>query len=358
MKYSQIVPILLVAASGLSAQEGTRWVNLQGGFVTQDHNTIKDSEALGLGFGGWINNRFGAEISGLNTYLKSSPTRLGGYENHGFLSGMLNLNPGGSTWYPYLRAGLGATLLSHDWSGKSEATTRLNLHAGLGLQAALSERFLGSLEARAVRVETQTSRTEYMALLGLGYRWGTASKQVPAVVPAPVPEPIQPPAPAPVPEVPKPAEVVKPLPPPPPTPVPAPPKKIVLNEAVLHFANSKANMSPAGVEAVQKVASGLKAFGGSYTLIVSGHTSSLGGKALNKSIAKRRAEAVAKVLRDAGIPAASIQTEGVGSAQPVADNKTKEGQARNRRVEIDIKTADAKVEVQKIEVPIETSAKK
>ena len=134
-----------------------------------------------------------------------------------------------------------------------------------------------------------------------------------------------------------------------PPPPPPPPAKIVLDEAVLHFANGKAELGADAKAAIQKVAAGLKAYPGEYSLVVSGHTSSLGGKALNKSLSKLRADAVAKVLVDAGIPASRVMTVGSGPEKPIADNKTKAGQAKNRRVEIDVKVNDAKAEVRKTE---------
>jgi flagellar motor protein MotB len=84
-------------------------------------------------------------------------------------------------------------------------------------------------------------------------------------------------------------------------------------------------------------------------LEVSGHTSSVGGAALNKKLSKQRADAVAKILADSGIPASRITTVGVGPDKPLADNKTKEGQAKNRRVEIDVQVNDGKTEVRKTE---------
>ena len=78
----------------------------------------------------------------------------------------------------------------------------------------------------------------------------------------------------------------------------------------------------------------------------------MGGKALNKTLSKLRADAVANVLVDSGIPASRISTVGMGPDKPIADNKTKEGQAKNRRVEIDVKVNDGKAQVRKTETGV------
>ncbi len=54
----------------------------------------------------------------------------------------------------------------------------------------------------------------------------------------------------------------------------------------------------------------------------------------NQGLSEARAEAVADILTDAGVPAARITTEGAGSNQPIASNDSKSGRAKNRRVEI------------------------
>lgn len=352
--------LLLIASTGLlQAQEGTKWINLQGAYITQDGKwrgiEIKDSLGLGLGFGSWLTDRWGFEGSLLTTELKSKnlTPRVKGDETHAFVSGLFNLIPGDHTFYPYLRAGLGATKVEEPWSQKNESTTRFQYHGGIGVQGLFAEHLMTSLEARAVQIETKSSRTEFMGLLGVGYRWGAAEAVVaPPPPPPPVVEEVKPVAPPPPPPPPPPAPEVKPVvvaPPPP----PPPPAKIVLDQAVLHFANSRNELSAEGVEAVQKVAEELKKYPGEYSLIVSGHTSSVGSRAFNKALSKRRADAVAKVLVDSGIPAASIETVGMGPDQPIADNKTAEGQARNRRVEIEVKVKDASVEKRTIQTQIQ-----
>ncbi|MBK7293883.1 MAG: OmpA family protein [Holophagaceae bacterium] len=126
----------------------------------------------------------------------------------------------------------------------------------------------------------------------------------------------------------------------------------MLDEAVLHFANGKAELGPDAKAAIQKVAVGLKAYQGDYALVVSGHTSSVGGKALNKSLSKLRADAVANVLIESGVAASRVSTVGMGPDKPIADNKTKEGQAKNRRVEIDVQVKDGKTEIRKNETGV------
>jgi outer membrane protein OmpA-like peptidoglycan-associated protein len=127
--------------------------------------------------------------------------------------------------------------------------------------------------------------------------------------------------------------------------------KIVLDEAVLHFANGKTDLPPEGEEAIRKVAASLRRYQGEYSLMVTGYTSSVGPAAFNKALSKRRADAVARVLAEAGLPQAAIKTRGLGPEQPLADNKTKAGQARNRRVEIDVK-ASGPVTIQKRETAV------
>ena len=71
-------------------------------------------------------------------------------------------------------------------------------------------------------------------------------------------------------------------------------------------------------------------------IIAVGHTDSIGTDAYNQKLSIRRAEAVKAYLVSKGIEKNRVYTEGKGEKQPVADNKTKEGRAKNRRVEIEV----------------------
>ncbi|WP_048437815.1 outer membrane protein OmpA [Caenimonas sp. SL110] len=71
-------------------------------------------------------------------------------------------------------------------------------------------------------------------------------------------------------------------------------------------------------------------------IIAVGHTDSVGSDAYNQSLSVRRAESVKAYLVTKGIEKNRVYTEGKGEKQPVADNKTSEGRAKNRRVEIEV----------------------
>jgi OmpA-OmpF porin, OOP family len=71
-------------------------------------------------------------------------------------------------------------------------------------------------------------------------------------------------------------------------------------------------------------------------IIAVGHTDSVGTDAYNQRLSVRRAEAVKAYLVSKGIEKNRVYTEGKGEKQPVADNRTSEGRAKNRRVEIEV----------------------
>jgi len=70
------------------------------------------------------------------------------------------------------------------------------------------------------------------------------------------------------------------------------------------------------------------------TIVVEGYTDSTGTQSLNEELSQKRAEAVRLFLVEHGVDATRIRAHGWGPARPVADNKTPEGRANNRRVEI------------------------
>jgi OOP family OmpA-OmpF porin len=109
--------------------------------------------------------------------------------------------------------------------------------------------------------------------------------------------------------------------------------KVTLNADAL-FDFDKSTLKPAAVASLNSLAGKVKSL--TLEVIVAvGHTDSVGTDAYNQKLSIRRAEAVKKHLVSQGIEARRIYVEGKGEAQPVADNKTAEGRAKNRRVQIE-----------------------
>jgi outer membrane protein OmpA-like peptidoglycan-associated protein/tetratricopeptide (TPR) repeat protein len=71
-------------------------------------------------------------------------------------------------------------------------------------------------------------------------------------------------------------------------------------------------------------------------LQVEGHTDNIGTAADNLKLSENRAKAVVKYLTGRGVAAARLSAKGYGATKPVADNKTEEGRAQNRRTEIKV----------------------
>lgn len=107
---------------------------------------------------------------------------------------------------------------------------------------------------------------------------------------------------------------------------------VTLPQDILFATNSFAVRSDLRRD-LNSVAGNLQAYPNSTIQIV-GHTDSDGDAAFNQQLSERRANSVADVLLDAGVPFSRIQTFGRGESQPVASNLDPGGKAQNRRVEI------------------------
>lgn len=99
------------------------------------------------------------------------------------------------------------------------------------------------------------------------------------------------------------------------------------------FATGSSAVRPDLQRDLGAVASNLQAYPDSSVQIV-GHTDSDGDAAFNQQLSEDRANSVASVLINNGVPTSRIQAFGRGEAQPVASNLNPAGKAQNRRVEI------------------------
>ncbi len=126
-----------------------------------------------------------------------------------------------------------------------------------------------------------------------------------------------------------------PKPPAPPPPPAAPVVSKVTFAADAFFDVNKSVLKPEGKAKLDDLAS--KVTGINLEVIIAvGHTDSDGSDNANQALSVRRAEAVKAYLESKGIEKNRVYTEGKGEKQPVADNTSKEGKAKNRRVEIEV----------------------
>jgi len=108
---------------------------------------------------------------------------------------------------------------------------------------------------------------------------------------------------------------------------------ITLSGGVL-FPSSKADLLPTAQVKLNSVADALIQQDPDSTMVVEGHTDSQGGDAYNQDLSQRRAEAVRAYLVGRGVASDRVTAQGFGASRSVADNKSAEGRANNRRVEI------------------------
>lgn len=99
------------------------------------------------------------------------------------------------------------------------------------------------------------------------------------------------------------------------------------------FASGQSELTAAARASLRALAQYVE-IAGSAGLVVRGHTDSQGEAAANQALSQKRADAVRQALVEGGVPRARVEAVGRGASEPVADNGTAAGRAKNRRVEI------------------------
>jgi outer membrane protein OmpA-like peptidoglycan-associated protein len=118
--------------------------------------------------------------------------------------------------------------------------------------------------------------------------------------------------------------------------------KLEIIESV-YFKTDRAVIEPRSFALLDNVAAVLKTHD-TLHIQVEGHTDSQGDDAYNKGLSQRRAEAVVAYLTKKGIAADRLIAMGFGEEQPIADNRTAQGRAQNRRVVFTVLGSDGKVQ--------------
>lgn len=108
-----------------------------------------------------------------------------------------------------------------------------------------------------------------------------------------------------------------------------------LANRIVEFESGSAVLTAAGQQILNEMAVALNKVGNKSVKII-GHTDSQGNPTTNLGLSLQRANAVKAYLTSKNVNPSLMNTEGLGSSKPVADNATEEGRKRNRRIEFDV----------------------
>jgi OmpA-OmpF porin, OOP family len=101
----------------------------------------------------------------------------------------------------------------------------------------------------------------------------------------------------------------------------------------IHFDTGKSTIKPESEPIIEQIVKLLKD-NADLKLSVEGHTDNVGDAKSNQKLSEERAKSVVAALTKAGIDAPRLSAAGFGQDRPVADNRSEEGRAKNRRVEL------------------------
>ena len=108
------------------------------------------------------------------------------------------------------------------------------------------------------------------------------------------------------------------------------------------FESGKSDLKPEAKSNIQQMGAIMKKYP-ENVLAIKGYTDSTGSQKINEALSQKRADAVKAELTADGMPAETISTQGMGPANPVADNGSSVGRKQNRRVEIEVSVDQSKV---------------
>lgn len=109
----------------------------------------------------------------------------------------------------------------------------------------------------------------------------------------------------------------------------------VLADRIIEFESGSDRLTPMGVQILDELVAPMKDSGAARIQII-GHTDNVGQRQANLALSHARAERVREYFSQHGVPAAGLSVIGRGPDEPVADNATADGRARNRRIEFKV----------------------
>ena len=114
----------------------------------------------------------------------------------------------------------------------------------------------------------------------------------------------------------------------------------MLASGTINFATARAEIDAGSATLLDRLADVARGCEG-VRIAVGGHTDSTGEEVANVALSQARAEAVMTHLVSEGFPGEAVTAKGYGSAAPIADNATRDGRARNRRIELKVSAPES-----------------
>ncbi|MBN8779275.1 MAG: OmpA family protein [Rhizobium sp.] len=295
----------------------------------------------GLALGKPITEHLNMELSLTGSSLDYK-TGSGKYDLWGLGVDALYLFNRNADFTPYGVVGLGA--LYTDIPGKHD--TGLMGNIGLGIMKRLTDNISLRADAR-YRMDGNSTKAFGAndfgdAIISVGLNFALGQKAQPMPKPEPAPAPVAEPAPAPMP-APAPAPVVQPEPAAAALTTPQAQQLdqaksgdvVVILEGV-NFEFDSARLRPDAITILDEAVTVLNRRK-DISVDVVGHTDSTGTKQYNQGLSERRAKSVYDYFVNKGIAADRLTTKGYGETKPAYSNATREGRAKNRRVELVVK---------------------
>ncbi|MEO7385479.1 MAG: OmpA family protein [Gammaproteobacteria bacterium] len=340
--------MLLGHAVAQAAEEvGQAYLKGLGTYISADGDRHVDDDVAGgvIGFGYALSEHFNVEFDFQKLNLDGDGTFTTDGGEGGPISNnypdqdqtainvnLMNIYNRNGLFSPYILAGVGVVNTDSNGSDHDDLQGQI----GLGVLTRLwGSRLSLRSEVLARGQDASENLTDVLINVGLSVALGSKAVPVAAVVPV--------------------VAAAAPPPPPPPPPPPADTDRDGVVDATdqcpdtptgervgpqgcscdvtrqVQFALNSAELTAEGkatLDEVTETLTRLKFVEGS----VVGHTDSSGSDAYNQKLSERRAATVASYLEGKGIAVGRLNASGAGESQPVADNKTKEGRAQNRRV--------------------------
>lgn len=335
-----LVALTLGTASIAQAQSSWYIAPRVGAVIADGSRGTDDSLYTGIGAGAWVTPNLAVDFEyGINNADFKSNSFRNGHEWETVTLGVTGrwfFGNEGSAWRPYVMGGLLAArhqaysgTIQHDgWDPGATAGggVQYNASHNVAIRFELAARYdkdNNTLRGQFPGAGYENHFVDGLATVGLVYSFGAAP-----AAPVAAEEPPPPPAP-PVEETPTPTAVV-----------------IDLRGINFKFdrpRKGEKNIAPtlqvptADSIAILDQAADVLQRNPNVTVQIQGHTDSVGTDAYNMGLSDRRAQIVNEYLLSHGVTASQISgVQGFGESQPIDTNDTKEGRARNRRVELPV----------------------